>query len=218
MDYSRTTQRLIVACLLTTTTHVWAQAPTFQEWWAQKKTQKKYHSEQIAAFKAHLDNVRKGVDIVYRGWTTIENIKDGNFNLHRDFFGSFKKVNPRVANMAKVADIAAFEILILRDMKKVRDFCLHNDEFTPEEVRYVAEVYTNMIFLCDASVSELLTILRHNDAAMSDEERITRIDALYEGMQEKRTFARVFAYESRRLSNERTRARYDVEHMKIITR
>ncbi len=190
--------------------------PNFQEVWNQKKTQKKYHAEQLAALKLHLDNIRKGVDIIYRGWTAIENCKTGNFNLHRDFFGSLKKVNPHIANSAKVADIIAFEVHILRDMRNVRNFCQRSGQFTPEEVRYVTKLYTNMVFLCDVSISELLMILRSDEAEMKDDERLARIGDLHEDMMDKRDFAFSFASQTRALSFERAREQAEVKHMRTI--
>lgn len=207
---------LLVVSLLGLPVSACGQVPTFKEVWHQKKTQRKYHEEQLAAMKAHLDNLRKGVDVLYRGWTTIENIKRGDFNLHRDFFGSFKQVNPHLAKSAKVADIIAFQVMVLRDMRKVRSFCQENDQFTAEEVRYAAALYTNMVFLCDASISELLLVLRSRDAEMNDDERLVRIDRLYEEMQDKRTFARVFAYETVRLSRERSREAEEVERLTTL--
>lgn len=195
---------------------VYAQTPNFREWWRQKETQKRYHNEQLAALKLHLNNIRKGVDVVYRGWTTIENIKRGNFNLHRDFFSSFKTVNPHIANSAKVADIIAFQVYILRDMRNVRNFCQRSGHFTPEEIRYVAELYTNMVFLCDLSISELLLILRSDHAEMKDDERLERIDHLHEDMMDKRNFAWSFSYETLHLSLERAKEQDEIKRLQTI--
>ncbi|MFZ6013026.1 MAG: hypothetical protein ACOYXT_21970, partial [Bacteroidota bacterium] len=143
-----------------------APAQTWNEWFKQKKTQKKYLVKQIALLRVYLGYLKKGYEIADKGLTTIHNIKNGDFNLHRDFFGSLKNGNPHIANSAKVADIIAFQVYIIQNMKRVNNFCKDNDHFTPEEIRYVAAVYSNMLFLCDASVSELLMIIRSNETEM----------------------------------------------------
>lgn len=55
---------------------------TFHEWFRQKKTQKKYLIQQIAALKVYLGYVQKGYSIAQKGLTTVSNIKKGNFDLH----------------------------------------------------------------------------------------------------------------------------------------
>lgn len=188
-----------------------AQAQTWNEWFKQKKTQKKYLIKQIALLHLYLGYVKKGYEIANKGLTTIHNIKNGDFNLHRDFFGSLKNVNPHIANSAKVADIIAFQVYIVRDIRNVNIFCKNNGHFTPEEIRYVAAVYSNMLFLTDASISELLMIIRSNETEMKDDERLKRIDLLYEDMLDKHAFVQSFDYDVRLIAKEREREQRSIE-------
>src|SRR5260221_4860823 len=87
-------------------------AQTYDEWFRQKKTQKKYLLQQIAALQVYIDYAKKGYDIASKGLNTIRDIKNGDFNLHRDFFGSLKQVNPKIKKYAKVADIIAYQVSI----------------------------------------------------------------------------------------------------------
>ncbi len=196
---------LIILSMTITCTIQNVHAQTWEEWFKQKKTQKKYLIEQIAALKVFMANLKKGIDIAHNGWNTIHNIKDGNFNLHRDFFSSLKKVNPHISNAARVADIIAFQLYITRDLKRLTGFCKSNDQFTPEEVRYVLHVYTNMLFLCDANLAELLMIIRSEEATMNDNERMRRIDNIYADMQDKRAFVKEFENDTQTLAQERAR-------------
>ena len=188
-----------------------APAQTWNEWFKQKKTQKKYLVKQIALLRVYLGYLKKGYEIADKGLTTIHNIKNGDFNLHRDFFGSLKNVNPHIANSAKVADIIAFQIYIIQDIKRVNNFCKNNEHFTPEEIRYVAAVYSNMLFLCDASVSELLMIIRSNETEMKDDERLKRIDTLYDDMLDKHAFVQSFDSDVRLIAKEREREQRSIE-------
>jgi hypothetical protein len=202
---------LIIFSIALTFSCTHASAQTFNEWFQQKKTQKKYLVDQIAALKVYLGNLKKGVDIVYRGLNTVSNIKNGNFNLHRDFFSSLKNVKPAISNSAKVADIIAFQIYVIRDMKKIYNFCEHNKNFTPEEVRYIAKVHTNMLFLCDASLSELLMIIRSNETEMTDDERLKGIDKIYDDMNDKRAFVQAFGNDTQLLSQEREKEKVETD-------
>jgi hypothetical protein len=189
-------------------------AQTFDEWFRQKKTQKKYLIQQIAALQVYLDYLKKGYTIARNGLTAIENIKNGNFNLDRDFFKSLKNVKPAIHNSAKVVDIIAFQYAIIRDMKNVYRFCQNNKTFTPEEIRYVARIHTSMLFLCDASVSELLTIIKSDNAQMTDEERLLRIDKIYDDMQDKQCFVRAFGNDTRLLAREREKEGIEVNQLR----
>ncbi len=200
---------LITGMILSTA----APAQTWNEWFKQKKTQKKYLVKQIALLRVYLGYLKKGYEIADKGLTTIHNIKNGDFNLHRDFFGSLKNVNPHIKNSAKVADIIAFQVYIIQNIKRVNNFCKNNEYFTPEEIRYVAAVYSNMLFLCDASISELLTIIRSNETEMKDDERLVRIDRLYDDMLDKHAFVQSFDSDVRLIARERERETRSVERM-----
>ena len=186
-------------------------AQTFNEWFRQKKTQKQYLIQQIVALKVFLGKLKQGVDIAYKGLNTINNIKNGNFNLDRDFFSSLKNVKPAIRNSAKVADIIAFQIYVIRDMKRVYNFCEHNKNFTPEEIRYIAKVHANMLFLCDASISELLTIIKSDEAQMTDDERLKRIDRIYEDMLDKHAFVQAFGNDTQMLSTDRDKEKMETD-------
>lgn len=200
---------LVTGILLSTT----SPAQTWNEWFKQKKTQKKYLAKQIVLLRLYLGYLKKGYEIADKGLTTIHNIKNGDFNLHRDFFGSLKNVNPHIKNTAKVADIIAFQVYIIQNIKRVNNFCKNNEYFTPEEIRYVAAVYSNMLFLCDASISELLTIIRSNETEMKDDERLVRIDKLYDDMLDKHAFVQSFDSDVRLIARERERETRSVERM-----
>ncbi len=201
---------IIVTGILLSTT---SPAQTWNEWFKQKKTQKKYLAKQIVLLRLYLGYLKKGYEIADKGLTTIHNIKNGDFNLHRDFFGSLKNVNPHIKNSAKVADIIAFQVYIIQNIKRVNNFCKNNEYFTPEEIRYVAAVYSNMLFLCDASISELLTIIRSNETEMKDDERLVRIDRLYDDMLDKHAFVQSFDSDVRLIARERERETRSVERV-----
>jgi hypothetical protein len=92
-------------------------AQTADEWFNQKSTQKKYLLQQIAALKVYLGYAKKGYTIVTSGVNTIRNIKNGDLNLHRDFFNRLKNVNPSIRKYAKVADIIAYQVKIIKQTK-----------------------------------------------------------------------------------------------------
>ncbi len=67
---------LITGMILSTA----APAQTWDEWFKQKKTQKKYLAKQIVLLRLYLGYLKKGYEIADKGLTTIHNIKNGDFN------------------------------------------------------------------------------------------------------------------------------------------
>ena len=64
------------------------------------QTQKKYMLQHIAALQVYIGYAKKGYNIASKGINTVRNIKNGDFNLHRDFFSSLKNINPAIMNAA----------------------------------------------------------------------------------------------------------------------
>lgn len=178
-------------------------AQTADEILRQDKTQKKYLIKQILLLKSYAESVKRGLRVVQFGWTAVENIKNGEFNLHRDFFANLSRVNPHISNAAKVADIIAFEVYVIREIKRLNDFCTKTKYLTPHEARYVSDVYLNFLQLTDASIAELNAILFPGKLQMSDDQRIAKIDAIHIDMRDKSAFVQSFGNDVRFLVAQR---------------
>lgn len=201
-------------CLLPTS--CCAQFPDWDEWFSQKKTQRRYLARQIAALKVHLDNLKKGYQVVQRGLYTIDNIKSGNFNLHRDFFSSLSNVNPHIANSAKVADIIAYQYYIIRDFKQSNARCRQDGNFTAEELYYLAYCYTNMMKSCDLTLAQLMATIGEGRTQMTDDQRIKEIDRLHADMRDKYAFVRAFGNDNLALAAMRGKEKRDAEQRKKL--
>lgn len=203
-------KKLISIIILTISVTV-CKAQTFAEWFKQKETQKKYLIQQIAAFQVYLGYVQKGYSIARKGLTTISNIKEGDFNLHRDFFGSLKSINPKVRNYTKVADIVLFQIKTVQVYKDTYKQVQAAHLFNAGEVEYVFEVFTNLLSDCTDVIDELITVTTDGELEMKDDERLKRIDALHTLMQDKFTFAQSFAGETKLLTVQRMKEKNNVQ-------
>ncbi len=177
----------------------YAQSPIWKETFRQKKTQREYLAKQIALLQLYLGYVKQGYEIVSKGWTTVENIRNGEVSLHRDFFSSLKNVNPHVTSSVKVIDIIAFQTFIVNELRRTWAWCRSNQQFTAKEVLYVYNVYHNMVMLTDANVSELIQITTSGNSEMNDADRVKKVDALYTDSLDKVAFVRSFSNDARML-------------------
>jgi hypothetical protein len=189
---------------------------TWEEWFEQKKTQKKYLLEQIAALQVYLGYVKQGYTIANKGLTTIRNIKNGDFGLHHYFFESLKSVNPRVKSYAKVADIIAYQLRIMKETKQTLQIIKELRQFTHAEIEHCSMVFNNLLTDCLKNIEELILLITADQFEMKDDERIKRIDVLYADMQNKYAFSASFSEEMGLLSVQRMREQHEVNLSKKL--
>jgi hypothetical protein len=191
-------------------------AQTFDEWFKQNKTQKKYLIEQIAAFKIYLGYVQKGHSIARKGLTTIGYIKKVDFNLHEHFFSSGKSVNPTIRNYSKVADIIAFQVKIIQTYKQTYKLAQSVNLYSPAEIDFIYRVFTNLIHNSSDDLNQLITVITPNELDMKDDERLKRIDAIYASIQDKYAFAKSFGDEAKVLAVQKAKENNSIETSRSI--
>lgn len=207
-------KKLIIAVFLSTTA-IPAGAQTFEEWWRQKDTQKKYLAEQIAALQVYISTARKGYDIAQKGLTTIGNIKDGDFHLHRDFFRSLSGVSPAVGNYVRVADIISLKVKTVRSASQGYKTAKASGWIRTGELDYIQKVYERLVDDCIAILSELQTLTTDHRVEMKDDERLQRIDGLYNQMSGNYRFAEAFGRETQLLAISRKREAKEIENLRL---
>lgn len=168
------------------------QAQTFAEWFRQKKTQKQYLIEQIAALKVYSEYVKKGYDIGKKGLGTISQIKNGDFNLHRDFFGALARVNPAIKRDPRVAEIQNLQVSILAIKDQVLRNQAKSEQISKKESRYIAEVFERLLENCARILDQLDDVALSDHLTMKDDERLGRIEQLHKEMADNFRFAHHF--------------------------
>lgn len=193
-----------------------ADAQTWDEWFRQKKTQKKYLIQQIAALQVYLKYLKEGYDVAKKGLKVIGDIKDGNFQDHSNYFESLKLVNPFVRSSPKVSLIAAYQLRIMSDFRDLEKDCKSNGHLTNEEIHYVEKVYSNLLMQCENSIADLNSMITDHSSQLSDDERIQRIDLIYDDMKDKHSFTRSFCNSTRLLMAQRDREDGEIDRSKKL--
>ncbi|WP_301930768.1 hypothetical protein [Ferruginibacter sp.] len=181
---------IAIAMLLSLTKPVSAQ--TFAEWFRQKSTQKKYLIQQMAALQVYMGYVSKGYSIAKNGLNTIQNIKHGDFDLHKNYFSSLTSVNPTIKRYIRVADIISLEINIIRQTASVIRYCRQSNQLTISELTYFQNVFDQLLSDCSKSLDKLFAVITDGSRTMKDDERIEAIDKIYDDMVDKQLFCRSF--------------------------
>ena len=181
---------LILSILVLCTRSLKAQ--TKEEWLNQKQTQKKYLLQQIAALKVYSGYVSKGYAIAKKGLNTIQNIRQGDFKLHADYFNSLFTVNSNIRHYKKVADIIAMQVGITKKTVNAIRNLRHSRRFTDSEMGYLKNVFNTLLICCAKNLDDLYMLITNGNLQMKDDERIEAIDKLYTDMQDKQLFAHSF--------------------------
>jgi hypothetical protein len=185
------------------------QAQTFKEWFRQKKTQKKYLIEQIAQLKIYLELTEKGYKIAKKGLTAIGGLKRAEFKLHKNYFDSLKVVNPKLASLPKIKWTVAYN----GEVKNVCSTCLSkpgiSEYLSSDELAYLRAVFDRLDSECDKIVGMLKEVTIDGNLAMTDDERVKRIEALYQQTLFNLAFSKAFCNESAVLAAARMKEKED---------
>ena len=207
-------KRLILLIMLSGLFTNISQAQTWDEWFNQKKTQRKYLLKQIAALEVYLGYVKKGYRIAQNGLTLIGDIKDGAFSMDKDYFKSLETVSPVIRNSSKAAYAIALQRLILMEIDAQYERSRNDENFTHAEVQYLAAVYSHLKKECDALLGELMSILTDHELQMQDNQRLKNVDQIYENLKDMYAFLRTF--NPAILVMQRSRERAGVEAMEKL--
>ena len=191
-------------------------AQTWKEWFRQKKTQKEYLIQQIAALKVYLEYVKKGYKIVDKGLHLVGDIKDGNFHSHKHYFASLQQVNPAVASSGKVSSMLYYEEMVLKMASKMKSQFIASPLLTPEEVHYVKMVIENLVSQSNVNLDRANEVLSDQKLEMKDDERIRRLLALHEDAKDRYTFAREFSNGNHLLIMQREKEHVEIEKRKEL--
>lgn len=172
--------------------------------------------KQIAALQIYIGYAQKGYSIAKKGLNAIRDFKRGEFNLHTDYFNSLKTVNPKIKKYARVAEIISLQVKIMKSYSSIFSQVQKDDLFHGDEVEYIKRVFERLIDNCDSILEELLAIVTDNQLEMKDDERMTRIDALYQNMLDNHTFCESFGNQTRLLSLSRTKDSNDVKTSRAL--
>lgn len=189
-------------------------AQTWSEWFKQRSTQRKYLLLQIAKLKVYLDYVKKGNEIVHRGLDLIGDIKHGDLTLHTIFFDHLKQVSSTVRNSSKIADIIRMQAIMVAAYKSNYKVLKQTGQLSPAEIDYLYHVFTNLLDQLSRDIEVLTDVVTDEKLEMSDDERLLRIDAVYNSVTGKYNALFSFINQVHTLSEQRKKELNDLETLK----
>ena len=191
-------------------------AQKFKEWFRQKKTQKEYLIEQIAHLKLYLELTEKGYKIAKEGLTTIGEIKRTEFRLHKNRFDSLLIVSAAVSSHPRLKQITDLHGKINRICEQLPGELAGHGHFSRSQMDYIRQVLGLVYDDCQGILYGMFDVARSGNTAMTDDERIRRIDLLCDQMQDNYLFTESFAQQTRLLASQIKSEKTGIENSRAL--
>jgi hypothetical protein len=172
--------------------------------------------EKLRQLEAILDNMYKGYKILTKGYNTIKDIAEGNFNIHQVFLDGLYAVSPAVRNYKRIPYIIRYQEFILKEYKRAFNKFRNDPNLTVREIRYLENVYEYLFKQSLRNLDELVMIVTASKLRMSDEERLHGIDRIYDDMEDKVTFLKLFNSSTQALIVQRAKDSHEVTSLEKL--
>lgn len=172
--------------------------------------------EKLAQLKSILNNLKKGYDIVFTGYTAVKDITEGNFSLHKVFLDGLMEVSPAVKKYRKVAGIINYQVMLMKEYKSAFKRAQQSNWFSADELSYMSKVYENLFKRSLRNLDELATVITAGKLRMSDDERLESIDRIFADMEDKLAFLRHFNGNNNVLALQRAKEKTDIDGVKAL--
>ncbi|RKR08151.1 hypothetical protein C8C83_5386 [Flavobacterium sp. 90] len=171
---------------------------------------------QIAALKVYIDYAKKGYSAVSKGLNFIGDVKKGEVSLHGDYFSSLLKVNPKVRNYYKIAEIISMQVKIIKVSSKTIKTLNAADLFHGTELDYVERSLKRLLENCNDTLDHLLLVIADSKMELNDDQRIERIDGLHKSMLEDYNLCISFSREAGLLSLSKAKHLKEAEQLSVM--
>jgi hypothetical protein len=172
--------------------------------------------EKLQQLEKILDNMYRGYKILTKGYNTIKDISEGNFNLHQVFLDGLYLVNPSVRNYKRIPYIIQYQQFINKEYKRAFQKFRNDPNLTVREIKYLENVYAYLVKQSLRNIDELLMIITASKLRMSDEERLQAIDRIYYDMENKIIFLKVFNNNTQVMTMQRARQQREVNALRKL--
>ncbi|MDR6761886.1 hypothetical protein J2Y38_002095 [Flavobacterium sp. 2755] len=164
---------------------------------------------QIAALQVYIDYAKKGYSAVSKGLNFIGDARKGEVSLHGDYFTSLLKINPKVRNYYKTAQIISMQFKIMKLCSRTLADLKTADLFHGNELDYIERSFGRLLQNCSQTLDQLLVITADAELELKDDQRLERIDLLHKTMLEDYNFCLSFSRDARLMSVSKTADKED---------
>ena len=172
--------------------------------------------QKLAGLKSILSQMYTGYEVLSKGYNSVKEVSQGNFNLHEAFLDGLLLVSPTVRKYPRVADIINDQSALLSEYHSAWSAFRQDKHFNPDELGYMTTVYNNLISESLKNLDDLSKVMTDSKLRMSDAERLAAIDRIYSGGHGQLAFLRSFNDRNYRVTVRRANEAGDQQTIKSI--
>lgn len=170
--------------------------------------------EKLSQLKNILSDMKKGYDVVSKGYNSVKNIAQGNFSLHEIFLDAMMLVSPEVKKYHRITDIVSDQSAIVSEYKSAFRRFSSGGNFTASELDYLGKVYGHLFSASLNNLDQLVMVITSNKLRMSDDERLQTIDQIFTDTHDKLMFLRSFNRKTDILRIQRDKEKAELNHIR----
>ena len=171
---------------------------------------------QIAANGVYLDFIKKGYRIAHEGLELVSGFKGGEYDMHKSFFDSLEEVNAEVKNYDRASHTRVFNKTISEMDKDFITWAAKERTLSEKELRFFKGVSKRLTEDCELIFNEVNKIRTEGAFRMEANERIERMEMLFEALLANYLFYRRFTTEAFQLVKGRQRELAEIEISKRL--
>jgi hypothetical protein len=148
--------------------------------------------EKLTQFKNILNDMKDGYQIINKGYSTIKDLSEGNFNIHEVFLDQLLKVSPAVMKYHRVGKIIHLQLRLAKSSGQAIKQFASSKHFSGDEISYTRLILKRLGKSSLQNLDDLTLVLSAGKLRMSDDERLKEIDRIYLDMLDKNQFLNYF--------------------------
>ena len=172
--------------------------------------------EKLSQLKNILKDMKRGYEIVSKGYGAVKDIAEGNFSLHEVFLDAMMLVSPEVRKYHKISAIVSLQSDLLREYKSAFKRFSSGGNFSVSELEYLGKVYSQLSSQSLDNLDQLAMVITAGKLRMTDDERLKVIDRVFEEVQDKLTLLRIFNKETGILNLQREKEKLEVSSVERL--
>lgn len=182
----------------------------WNEWFRQRRTQIRYHLKQIAGLQLYIELGKKGYGIYKDGLDVIGDIKDGDFNLHKDYFASLSTVNANVSRFPQVEEIILWHQQVIIFRNRINKMQLGTTQNS------LNNLFAQLVTKSNDHREQLELLITNGNYQLTDEERIEHIAEVHGDQRQLYNFAKSTYQESVVYDKQRKNGEQEIKVIKQL--
>ncbi|SEI39705.1 hypothetical protein SAMN04487995_0378 [Dyadobacter koreensis] len=158
-------------------------AQRLREWLQQNRTQKQYLETQIAELKIYLELTEKGYRLAKEGLTTISNLKESEFSLHKNRFDSLWIVSASIRGSPRLRQITDMHGKLNQICQRLPSELSEKKHLNSAELDYSNRVFSGLYQEGQKVLIMMLSILGNGNFQMDDQQRLVQLEKCFQKMQ-----------------------------------